>query len=91
MGTIVRFSLYGAGAQSYRAAFAILARLGLAALEDPSDALVAAAGRSFPAAAVAAPTERSEDLVRAAFVALHDASLRPIAVSACRLDAAARA
>ena len=89
MGTIVRFSLYGAGTQTYRAAFAILARLGLAALEEPGDGL--AAGRSFPAAAIAAPTERTEELVRAAFVALQDASLRPVAVCACRLDPAAQA
>jgi hypothetical protein len=89
MGTIVRFSLYGAGAQSYRAAFAILARLGLAALEVPPDGL--AAGRTFPAAAIAGPTEQTDELVRAAFVALQDASLRPVAVCGCRLDAAARA
>jgi hypothetical protein len=89
MGTIVRFALHGAGAQSYRAAFAILAQLGLAALEDPSDGLTA--GRTFPASAIAGPTDRTEDLVRAAFVALQGASLRPVAVSGCRLDPAARA
>ncbi|BDG05848.1 hypothetical protein [Anaeromyxobacter oryzae] len=89
MGTIVRFALHGAGAQSYRAAFTVLAQLGLAALEDPSQGLTAS--RVFPASALAAPTDRTEDLCRAAFVALQQASLRPVAVSACRLDAAANA
>lgn len=89
MGTIVRFALHGGGAHSYRAAFAILAQLGLAALEDPSDGV--GAGRVFPASAIAAPTDRTEDLARAAFVALQDAALRPMAVCACRLEPAARA
>ncbi len=89
MGTIVRFALHGAGAQGYRTAFAVLAQLGLAALEDPSEGLTVS--RVFPASALAAPTDRTEELVRTAFVALHEASLRPVAVSACRLDPAAQA
>jgi hypothetical protein len=89
MGTIVRFALHGAGANGYRAAFAVLAQMGLAALEDPADGLTA--GRVFPASAIAAPTEHTDELVRAAFVALQQASLRPVGVSACALEPAARA
>ncbi|WP_242394770.1 hypothetical protein [Anaeromyxobacter oryzisoli] len=91
MGTIVRFALQGAGTQRYRAAFAVLAQLGLTALEVPLDVPMdgPCAGRVFPASAIAAPTDRIDELARAAFVALRDASLRPMAVSACRLDPAA--
>jgi hypothetical protein len=91
MGTIIRFALHSAGAPAYRAAFDVLARMGFDPLEAPPSWRTAGTYRTFPAAALGVRSEDPAELARAAFVALHDAHLRPVAVTGCRFEEGARA
>lgn len=86
MGTIVRFALHGASEQAYRTAYAVLAQIGLDAIEGPDLGFSPGARAGFPAAAVIEGSADPAEVSRAAFVALHGARLRPVAVSGLALD-----
>lgn len=91
MGTFVRFALHDAGEQGYRAAFDVLSRIGFAAVEGPSVRGCPIRCRVFPALAVAELPGDPADHARAAFVALHEARLRPMGVTGQALAASALA
>jgi hypothetical protein len=93
MSLLVRFALHGACDRRYQAAFDVLAALGLDPLERPAPG---PPGRGppcrqvFPAAAVGGEGDPAA-VARAAFVALQEARLRPVAVSSCPLEPAGAA
>jgi hypothetical protein len=91
MSLLVRFALHGACDRRYQAAFDVLAALGLDPLERPAPGPPAGRGppcrQVFPAAAVGGQGDPAT-VARAAFVALQEARLRPVAVSSCPLEPA---
>jgi hypothetical protein len=87
MGTLLRFALHGAGSHAYRAAYDVLAPLGFEAVDGAWFGGALCAGCPLPAAVVARVAGDPAALSRAAFVALAEAKLHPVAVTGRVLDA----
>ncbi len=82
MWSVFRFSLSDGGDRAYRDALEILRGAGFRRAPAPGrfDGLA-----PFPAAVVADVRRSPADVTRAIFEALHEAGLRPVAVSGCAI------